>query len=428
MKLPWALGPRLRRVVQSYRFRHALFSLFFGLCVVGIYYLINWLVPDDYLMHNQLVTILFIIVAVLVLFPARERGLLYVLRRNEYTKFFGRDFHHLDVVARQFSVDTLVNEVFPEFMEWLGVRHGRIAILHPDRRHFDFYIFRNRQVHRGRHIHAPLSDTIVRGLKQTRQTVQVQELPVDSALRSQLEDYGAATVRPFHYRRRLLGFLILNETSRNRHAARALDFFADKAAVSIQNHILTNRIMDSRLYDAELSSAEKIQSTLNDAPVPRIPGFRLTRHNLHASILEFFPARRGDHWFVVGLTLDRLTGSGSMILYTMLGSLYSYITRETHFTMHRVLGHLRKHRDRLQTPYPPGIFVAELLPSEHKLICVSDDTDYRIRKQSGDPDQNAQNLLSSRARSFLTVPSNDSLLLMYQNTVLLEIHRSGDSA
>ena len=416
------IRPRVERVLKSYRFRHGLFSLFFGLCVVVIYYLINWLIPHDYLMHNQVVTILFIIVAVLVLFPAREKGLLRIMQRNEYTAFFGRDFHHLDVVARQFTVETLVNEVFPEFMEWLGVRQGRIAILNPDRKHYDYYVYRNQQVHRSRVVTEQLQEGLVRGLKNYRRSIHVYEFGLTPALQKQLEEMGAVMVQPFHYRNRLLGFLTLNEPPRNRHAARALDFFANKAAVSIQNHILTNRIIDSRLYDQELLTAQKIQSTLHDTPMPEIPGFRLVRHNHQASILEFFPARQAGHWFLVGLTLDRLTSPGGIILYSMLGSLYSFITRETHFTMHRVLGHLRKHREQLQSAYPLTLFVAELISADHSLIVAADGREYDIRPLTKSQRARETSMISSGARNFLVVQPDQGLVLLHGETPLLEIY------
>ncbi|MCR9142272.1 MAG: hypothetical protein NXI24_08465 [bacterium] len=431
MKLWSVIRPRLDRVLTSYRFRHGLFSLFFGLCVVAIYYFINWLVPSDYLMRNQLVTILFIIVAVLVLFPARAWGLQRVMQRNEYTAFFGRDFHHLDVVARQFSVETLVNEVFPEFLQWLGVRQGRLAILNPDRTHFDHFVYRNRQLHRGRPASEHSHDEIALGIKNYQRSLHVHEFGLPPALRNQLAEIGAVMVRPFHYRQRLLGFLVLNEEPRNRHAERALDFFSNKAAVSIQNHILTNRIIDSRLYDQELVAAQKIKSTLHDTPLPAIPGFELLRRDHQNSILEFFPARGGERWFLVGLTLDRLTSPGGIILYSMLGYLYSFLTRETQFSMHRILGQLRKHRDQLESAYPLSIFVAELISHDHSVIFLADGRDYDLRRAPvrsrsaqtlAAPVSESANLISSGSRKFLDINEDHGLVLSHGDTRLLEIH------
>ncbi len=447
MKLWSAIRPRLDRVLKSYRFRHGLFSSFFGMCVVAIYYLINWLVPSDYLLRNQLVTITFIIVAVLVLFPARERWLQRVMQRNEYTAFFGRDFHHLDVVARQFTVAALIHEVFPEFLEWLGVRHGRLAILNSDRTHYDYYVYRNRQIHRGRPASEHSHDSIALGIKSYRRSIHFNEFGLTPALREQLGDIGAVMVQPFQYRGRLLGFLVLNEAPRNRHADRALDFFANKAAVSIQNHILTNRILDSRLYDQELIAAQKIKSTLHDSPLPAIPGFSLVRFDHNSSILEFFPARGAARWFMVGLSLDRPTSPGGIILYSMLGYLYSFFTRETQFTMHRILGQLRKHRDQLQSAYPLSIFVAELSSRDHSLICMTDGRSYGLHRidsrpqlhESRTPENNANKddtpesnttetreaesgLISSASRQFLEVDADQGLLLTHGREKLLEIH------
>ena len=389
MRLWSAIRPRLDRVLKSYRFRHALFSLFFGLCVVAIYYLINWLVPPDYLMRNQLVTITFIIVAVLVLFSARERWLQRVMQRNEYTSFFGRDFHHLDVVARQFTVAALIHEVFPEFLEWLGVRHGRLAILNPDRTHYDYYVYRNRQVHRGRLASEHSHDTIALGIKSYRRSIGFDEFGLSPALCDQLGEIGAVMVQPFQYRGRLLGFLVLNEAPRNRHADRALDFFANKAAVSIQNHILTNRILDSRLYDQELIAAQKIKSTLHDSPLPAIPGFSLVRFDHQSSILEFFPARGAARWFMVGLSLDRPTSPGSIILYSMLGLpvfVFSRAKRNSRCIAFWVSS------ANIATNCSPLILSRSSWPSfhpgDHSLICMADGRSYGLHRIDSRPQLN----------------------------------------
>jgi hypothetical protein len=233
-----------------------------------------------------------------------------------------------------------------------------------------------------------------------------------------MESVGAVLIHPFSYRNRLLGFLILNEAPRNRHAARALDFFGDKAAVSIQNYILSNRIIDSRLYDQELRSAQKIQSTLHDAPIPEIPGFRLRRRDHQSCILEFIPAGRDGRWFLVGLTLDRITSAGGIILYGLLGHLYSFITREKNVTMHRLHSYLRKHREQTQADYPVDIVIAELVPKKRAIVLMSDGSNYNLRSLR-DPNQP---LVTRGWRNSLELSPGDGMLLSHAGSPLLELH------
>ncbi len=373
-----AIRLRVERVLQSYRFRYGVFSLLFGVGIVGIYYLIAWLIPRDYLMHSQLVTILFIVTAVVVLFPARQQALQYLLGNRESTAFLGVETHHLDVIARQFSVSTLVEEIFPDLMDWLGVRSARLAVLNPNRRLYDSYAYRRGQAHP---VRAGRDDWIAeaaRTLRGFRRTLHIHEAGLSPAGRELFRQSGAVLIQPLIYRRRLSGFLLLNETPRQRTAERALEFFANKAAVSIQNNILTNRVIDSRIYDRELSAARRIQSSLHNAPLPEIPGLTLHRHDHPASILEFIHGREPGVFYLVGLCLDRLTSPGGIALSTMLGYLYSFTARERNFTLQRILGQLRKYRSQLSGTHSVAIFAAEIRSKQASVILQPEDPDHEL--------------------------------------------------
>ncbi len=417
MKILSEIRRRILRLRESRRFRRSLFSLSFGVGVVLTYYLIAFLTPDSLVMHNQIVTVLFIIIAVLILFPARERILQNVLQRREFSAFFGRDFHHLDVVARQFTMDALVREIFPEFMQWLGVRHARMAILDPSRRFFRYHLYRNGHLHESRHAGERTNEDFLRALRNFNRTVHFDDPRLPPLLRRGLEDMGAVLLQPFVFRRRVLGFLALHEPVRHKHAEQALTFFGDKAGVSIQNNILSHRIIDSRPYDEELISAEKVRQTLHDTKLPDIPNFAVRRSSAAApAILEFFPTREG-RWYLVVLAADRATSAAGIILYGMLGHLYSYIQRETNVTMYRLLTYIKQYPEADRREYPVETLIAELVPSERTVVVLMDGDHFRVR----DLKRPSRVLVSPGWRNFIELQSGDVLSLDFGGTPLLEL-------
>lgn len=417
---------RLQSATGRTRIKSWLFSLAFGLFVVAVFYVIRWIIPQNLVSYNQTVTILFIIIAVLILFPARARILARFLRRNEYTRYFGQDYHHLDFIARQFSVETLVGEVFPELMEWLGVRHGRLAVLEPSRRSYRFHVYRNGRLLKSRHSYERRAgDPFIRSLRHRRTGLDVAAPDLSPEVRTELERLGAARAHPFVFRGRLLGFLILHEPPRTRHAARALDFFSDKAAVSIQNYILTYRMIDSRLYDAELHAAARVQSILHNAPSPRIPGIALrrTEQRQFTSILEFFHAGE-ERWFVAGLSSERLTSAAGIVLYGVFGRLYSFIQREdpAQITMQRLLAALKRGlADRAD--YSVDVLLMELQPASGRLVVLLEGDRYSVVEIS----KPARTIVSRGWRNFLEMKPDETYRVSYNDRPLLELRRLSEA-
>ncbi len=398
-------------------------SLIFGIFVVGVYYAIRALVPETLALYDQAVTLLFIVVSALILFPARERIMARVLRRGEYFRFFGKDFHHLDFIARQFSVEDLVEEIFPTFMDWLGVRHARMAVLDPGRRSYRFHVYRNGRLLKSRFLYDRVNEELTRALKSRRATVYVTDPALSPALRQRMEDLGAIAVHPFLFRMRLLGFLVLHEPPRNKHADRALEFFGDKAGVSIQNHIYSYRVIDSRLYDLELSQAHKVQNILHNAAPPRIPGIEIRRQPQlrdFTSVIEFFQTLDG-RCFIVVMSSERFTGAAGVVLYGIVGHLYSFIHRETNITLHRVLAHLKKHLAMRTEEYRVEVFAAEILPRDFTLVALIEGATYAIR----DVANPSRPIASPGWRNFIELKPGAAIRIYYRERPLLDIRRDG---
>ncbi|MCB1307272.1 MAG: hypothetical protein KDK30_03785 [Leptospiraceae bacterium] len=415
---------RLLKLWSSNRFRRIVYSLVFGIFIVAIYYFIRLLIPQELFLYNEIVTIVFIVISVLILFPARERILNRLLPRYEYTAFFGFDYHHLEFMARQFSVETLIHEIFPEFMEWLDVRQARLAILEPHRRFYEIYIYRNGRIS-GTQIQIEKTNALIRFLTYHGRAIELFDESLPDPIRRLLEEQHANSIHPFFYRQWMPGFLVLSEPPRHEFAERALEFFANKAAVSIQNHILTYRMIDSNLYDRELVAAQRVRKTLHQTPIPRLDGFELKRliePDAHPAILEFFRVPDG-RWFLVTLSTPRFTGAAGIILYSILGNLYSIIHRESNITMHRLMSELRQ-EELPDSEYRIDILIAELRENEAEVIVLVEGDRYSLLESH----QSGTNLISPGWRNFIDLKSKTPYRLEYMRQPILELIFRGDDS
>lgn len=409
---------RLARVKISPRQKGWIFSFLFGIAIVSVFYTLRWLIPQSLPLHEEILTLVFTILSVLILFPARELLLRRLLMRTEYASLFGQDFHHLDFIARQFTVESLVDEIFPELMAWLEVRSGRLAVLATDRQHYLFHVYRNGQVSRARFTGSPPDEDLVQVLRQVGAPLDHRENQGEAA-RNMLEKYRASIIQPFLYRRRLLGYLILHEVPGTRFARRALNMFARKAAVSIQNHILSAKIIDSQQYEFELRNARKVRNLLQSTPIPRIPGYhlKLLRDPNFPCILEFFKGK--DVWYLAILCSSRQNSAAGLIMSGILGHLYSTMHREKSISLHRLMTQLRKDPELAFSAYPFEILLAELRPEDNTLVLMVDGKDFRIN----DPALPARSLVSVGWRNFLELEENRTIRISFQNEALLDIAR-----
>ncbi|MBI3395699.1 MAG: GAF domain-containing protein [Spirochaetia bacterium] len=416
------LGRRIASLFPSGRVRGWVFSSVFGLVVIGVYYLLQWLVPKSYAYYNETVTVLFIFVSVLILFPAREQLLRNLLERREYAALLGEDTHHIDFIARQFTMDTLIQEVFPDLMRWLNVNSGKIAVLDPGRRYISYYLYRNGHVSRTSRTGRRAGDDFTRMLRQRRSAVTLHDVPED--LRPVMKSLRAALVQPFLYRARLLGFLVLHEPPRNRFASRALDLFAGKAAVSIQNLFLTTRIIDSARYDQEFASAQKIRNNLAAPRAPRIPGYTVesTAPNNLPTMVEFLKTQEGS-WYIAVLALSGSSSGSALVLAGVLGQLYSIILREKGITLNKVMNLLRKDQEYLGGGQRLEILLAEFRPDQHSMTLMVDGKDFHIRRTGKGPAPT----ISSGWRNFVELEEGTDVLLDHRDTLVLRIAREGRS-
>ena len=309
--------------IASFKWKTFGFSLLSGAVVVLIFILISGAVPGDIPHYNEVVTLLFLLSSVLFLFPARDRLHKILFGKNE-SALFG-DAHHLDFIARQFTVESLTMEVFPSLMQWMGVRAAKLAIAEGGHSHYVYYVYSEGQPVRTRQSYYHSLEELLLYAKQERRPL-APELPVPEGIRKLLTRIRAAYFLPIFYRNRMVGFLILHDPPDNKYADRALETFAGKAAASIQNSLLSSRFMDATAMDREFLVAEKIRKFLQRTEIPQIPGFKIEAFTGERApiVIEFLRAPdRSDVWFAVLFAADRLNGSTAILLSSRLGSLYS---------------------------------------------------------------------------------------------------------
>lgn len=411
-----------QRVLTGHLVRRSALSFIFGVLVILMYYLLRLLVPEGVPAYQQVVTVVFIIISVLILFPAREAILKRLLSRYEYLAFFGHDFHHLELMARHFSIDTLVTKIFPEFTQWLGVSGAGLAILDASRKHYGYYIWQDGALQsRTSPMEAPrLADELLRFMKKNRSSFEIIDENIPDYVRACMQNINAELIHPFIYRKSLVGYLILNQSPRHPFAVRALEFFADKAAVAIQNNILSFRVIDSQLYDQELQTARRIQRTLHETQVPEIKGYKIQTQGHGRSILEFY-SQSEDKYYLVVLSADRITGAAGIVLYGLLGTLYAILQRETEINMYQLLKVLRADPDYNRAEYRIDILIAEILPGNPRMMILMEGDHYSLY-ESQRPDRT---LISRGWRNYVDIAPDSSYRLAYRNTPLLSIEFSG---
>ena len=392
-------------------FRWPLLSLAFGTAVVGSFYILQIAVVPVGPYGNEIVTFLFILLSVFILFPARDFVMRRFLEKSEYAALFGRDFHHLDFIARPFTMEALIHEIYPELMDWLGVRSGKLMILESRRRHFHIYIHHRTHVHRSPDVHhgrGALSKYAVGNPG----AIHAQDEGLPQEIADLMAKYRARYLIPFLYRNRLFGFLLLAETPRHPHARRALSMFAGKAAASIHNSILTSKIIDTQTYARELEGARHVQHWIKTAKLLELPHYEFRQANTsYPCILELFPGQDGRHQ-LVAVSSPRPSSAAYLALASVLGRLFSHI-RNRKSGLEQLVRFLKKGAAFTRMDFPLDLLVAEI--DGEKITFLADGRGFRLEGTTLEP--GAKTVFSQKA--------GDMTNLCYRGMPLLEIIYAG---
>ncbi|MCB1164600.1 MAG: hypothetical protein KDK33_00500 [Leptospiraceae bacterium] len=419
----------MQRIWNSPSGRYRLQSWFVtaasAIVIAGLFFLLHAIFPTDANSviesgkKENLVTVLFIVLSVLILFPAREYILRQIFRRQDWETLIDEDIHHLDFLARQFSIDSLLHQIVPDLLYWLRVGSARIAILGEDRKNYRFHIYKNGKIIKGNAIYYHKTEELKREFKNYRKIARLDDEELPAELRDIMQQNRVAWIVPFVFRTRLLGFLFLMEPPRNQFADRALQLLAGKAAVSIQNHILSSKIIDAGEFEKELQSAEKVHSLMKNSRLPTISGFEIKpkEDESGSSVQEFFEA--SDGWYLVIFATARGGGVSGLVLSGLLGHLYSLIHLENELSIHRILGHMRKENSLLRMEPGVEMLIAQFHSSGSLTVFV-EGKQFRFQ----DTSQPDRILISPGWRNYVDLSPGILYRIEHNNRVLLDIRKS----
>ncbi|MCB1138633.1 MAG: hypothetical protein KDK23_07750 [Leptospiraceae bacterium] len=412
-----------------YRLQSWLITASSAVVITSLFFLLHTIIPVpdqspvEAARRENLITVLFIVLSVLILFPAREYFLRRIFKRQDWETLIDEDIHHLDFLARQFSVDSLLHQIIPDLLFWLRVSSARIALLSEDRRSYRFHIYKNGKIIKGNAIYYQKTEELKREFKAYRKIACIDDEDLPEGLKDIMQQNRVAWIIPFIFRTRLLGFLFLMEPPRNRYADRALQLFAGKAAVSIQNHILSSKIIDAGEFEKELQSAEKIHSLMKNSRVPAYPGFQLQPHQdaSGSSVQEFFTV--DDGLFLVIFATQRGGGVSGLLLSGLLGHLYSLVHVERDLSIHRILGHMRKENSLLRMEPGVEMLIAQFHAGGSMTVFV-EGKQFRFQ----DTTQPDRILISPGWRNYVDLTPGILYRIEHNNQILLDIRANSNPA
>ncbi len=397
--------------------RRYLFSAAFGGLVIGLFYALRALAGGS--SDARYTTIAFIVISVLLLFPAREWFARYLLSRSDYAALLGHDFHHLDFLSGHFGREALIYEITPELLEWLGCRSAVLALAEPSRRSFQTFRVRGGVLRVWNDIP---HEQLVRSeaeIARRRTVIHDDELYLSPDVLALMRAFGARVVVPFVYRHRLLGMLLLQQSPAHRYAGVALDTYAGKAAVALHNYLLSARLVEPKAEQLERETARKIQSLLQLTHIPPLPGYTVRRLDRQETpcVVEFFPGADAETVYLVVLSSPRTGGSSALVLFGMLGCLYSYLHLKRRLSLHQLIAHIKRDPGLVRSRYRASILAGELSLSKRRLTAIIDGRDIDVREAA----RPEKVIVSPGWRNFLDLIPGKPLRVLAGGEPLLEI-------
>ncbi len=330
------------------RFYRYFLSLVFGLIIVFHFYLIRWIVPKNITIYNEIVITIFILISILILFPIRSKLLSKFLERNNYLSLFGIDINQIDLAVHSLDMETFLHEDFPSFIDWLSFSSASIAIIGVERKTYRIYHYHKRKLVKESIIHRKSYEKLCSFLSNSPKSISINDKLLPKDVKEQMKNLDANTVHPLLYRSSVLGFFMTKETHRPLYTEKALEFFKHKSALIVQNYILSNRVIDSRIYDREFQMAQKVQRDLENTTEPELYDFTIKRiieeGDLPPLIFEFIKLDQKKILFMA-LICEVFNGATGILVYSVLGQLYSFIHLRKNISLASLLKHMQENED-----------------------------------------------------------------------------------
>ena len=406
-------------------FYRLLSSLIFGGLVVLTFYMLHWLIPEKILMHNELVTLIFIGVSVFILFPARERVLHYLLKEESYSSLPGRSLRDPSFAKRYLSVESLIHNDFPNFTERLQISASSLAILEVGRKFYRIYHYRKKRLSSNEVLDRKSCDTLCRLLAKNPQGVYVEHKALSKETQEQMKKLNARVIHPLLYRKAVLGFFVFRDLPRGTQAQELVEIFRYKATLSVQNHILSQRVIDNRVYDQEFAVASRIQKALENTAEPQIQNYKVQLLDRDLPLMfEFFKLNKG-RWLFALMICKSFTGPMGILVYSLIGRLYSLIHLQKRIGLQKLFHSIKNSTEWQGTGNSIKLLFLELDEKAKRLSLLTEEEDFAVEEHknrfSNSPKKRVKRKYIKSKHSSLKLEAQTSLQLFYQDIPILKI-------
>ena len=392
-------------------FYRLLFSLFFALVVILSFYTLHWLIPDKILMHNELVTLIFIGFSVLILFPARERILRHLLK-EDYSSLSNQSLGVLGFTRKYLSLRSLIHTDFPVFVERLEISGSSLALLEAKRKFYQIYHYRRKKIIAQASLDRKSCDVLCHLLVKHSRGLYIDQKGISKEIEGQMRKLKARVIYPLLYRKVVLGFFVFHDIPRGRQAQELVEVFRHRSTLIAQNYILSQRVIDNRIYDQEFALANRVRKALDNTSVPQIPNYKVQLPKTDIPLMfEFFMLDK-KHWVFAIMLCESFTGSTGILLYTLIGRLYSLLHLQKKTSLKNLFYSMKENLDLAGRDSSIKLLLISLNEKTGKVHFITEDKDFMAEE-----DENIKNLKKKQTKQKYTMSKEISRELELQKSL-----------
>ncbi len=342
--------------------RHII-TIFITIFIIILYLIFHFFL--SLFIERNILIIIFISLLLFILFPIKEYLVNQQFISPNWDYLIHSEFHHFEFLAKFFSLRDMIYQITPELMAWLKIPESRLIILNPDKKTFTMYLIEKGKVKNTQIIQKKRIQNLLKLIKRYQKIIYKNDNTLSSDIKNILQKLSIHIIVPFYHLNRLMGFIAFLNPTTNKHASRAFELYAIKAALLIHDEILKRRIQNITKYEEEIKISEKIRQMLQTYTPPEIPNFKITIHKINsATIIEYFYCK--SKCYIIFLSIPRVNGISALILSGKLGYLYAYLQdHKEDFNVKNLLEFLYFEKEYYLENYPIQILILELETKEN---------------------------------------------------------------
>ena len=405
--------------------------LIFSSIVILTFYVLHKLIPEKVLMHNELVTLIFIGISVLILFPARDRILNYLLKGENYSSLPNRSLSASGFAKRYLNIESLIHDDFPDFTNRLQLSASSLAILEGGRKFYRIYHYRKKKIIANDILDRKSCDTLCHLLAKNPQGVyadhKITPEAISEEIEAQIKNLNARVIHPLLYHKAVLGFLVFCDIPRGAQAKEFVEIFRYKATLSVQNHILSQRVIDNRVYDQEFAVASRIQKALENNTEPQIQNYKVQLLDSNLSLMSEFFMLNKSRWLFALMICKPFTGSAGILVYSLIGQLYSLIHLQKRVSLRKLFHSVKSSADRQSADNPIKLLFMELDEKTKKISFLTEEKNFRVEKYKNLSKIRREQKHVISSHGIVKLEAQASIELSYQEIPILRISEKGEA-